>query len=660
MKNLHYLKKFVVMVLAAMMTLSTFALPTFAAGAPMTINGVTNEAGVFDKDADVVGYQVVSQNEKTGEWELTDTFGYSEGTGKDKKWYIKGTDPKIEFKFNDKTWKPDADALAALAKLAKGDGDITFTANETAKTFVNTDETKGSWLVLVTPSQVGTIYNPMIVSRDYKTGYSVSADANAKKSNIPFEKVVERVIDDNTPATNTPNDSVTGDGLTGPDGKSPKDANFDKTDDGNLGDTAGSTGGTVTLNADGTATFSDKDQTFDNVAFRIGTKFPKYAENYFKSVKDDEGKDTYPAKVGDFYNPTFEINDKLSTGLTLNKGEGKIVVKVDGKEVKEGADTFTLNTEDSEKDFIITFNAALIKANPEKLVEVCYSAKLNKNHGVNFSGEKNTAELKYSNQPGKNTTKDEQRETNHYTFTINGNVQGNAKKQNREVIKIGLEDGEWVMKETVTAVEESGWTPLKGVKFELKRENDKDAETVKYVVTDKDGILRGMDQLDAGVYYLFETSLGTEEANQKYSVKEFAVKIEIKAELDTKGRLSKYQVWAGAADGTQYLVGNYEKLYEKSGDYKPGVYFLNQKNEKIAYCGEDGEVTDIGECARHISEEFNIEDTDTEAANIVNTPVGTLPSTGGMGTVLFTVAGAAIMALALFLLFGGKKKQHQK
>ena len=31
MKNLHYLKKFVVMVLAAMMTLSTFAMPTFAA-----------------------------------------------------------------------------------------------------------------------------------------------------------------------------------------------------------------------------------------------------------------------------------------------------------------------------------------------------------------------------------------------------------------------------------------------------------------------------------------------------------------------------------------------------------------------------------------------------------------------------------------------------
>jgi LPXTG-motif cell wall-anchored protein len=47
------------------------------------------------------------------------------------------------------------------------------------------------------------------------------------------------------------------------------------------------------------------------------------------------------------------------------------------------------------------------------------------------------------------------------------------------------------------------------------------------------------------------------------------------------------------------------------------------------------------------------------ATNIVNTNIGTLPSTGGMGTVLFTVAGAAIMALALFLLFGGKKKRSQ-
>jgi len=651
MKNL--LKKMAMITASLMLAMTTFAMPSFAADpTSMTISGVTNEAGAFDANATVVGYKVVEQN-KDGDWKLTDTFGDKAKFEETGKWFIKGTD--IEFKFGEKDWLPDAKALAALAKLAPATENIKFTAS--GQKYVNTGTEVGSWLVLVTPGQVGTIYNPMIVSRDYNSAGNVTAltaedSAVAKKSNIPFDKVVERA-DASAPATNTPNDNVTGDGLTGNDGKSPKDANFDETNDGNLGDTAGSTGGTVTLKDDGTAKFSDEGQTFDNVAFRIGTKFPNYAENYYKA--DEKGK--YPAKVGDFYNPTFVINDKLSDGLTLNKDS--IVVKVDGKAVAEGADTFALDTTGAEKDFIVTFNAALIKANPEKLVEVCYTAKLNKDHGVNFDGEKNTAELKYSNQPGKNTTKDEQRETYHYTFTINGDVDANARKENREVIKIGLDENDnWVMKETV-AVEEEDWHPLKGVKFELKDGKGDDAKVVKEVVTDKDGILRGMDQIDAGVYYLYETSLGDEEENKKYSVKDIPVKIEIKAELDSKGRMVKYQVYAGQDGGEQILVGNYEKLYEKSGDYEPGVYFLNQKNEKIAYCGEDGVVTDLGTVARHVNEELNIDDTDTQAADLINTPVGSLPSTGGMGTILFTIGGIVLIGLAFLLLFGGKRRKTQ-
>jgi LPXTG-motif cell wall-anchored protein len=68
------------------------------------------------------------------------------------------------------------------------------------------------------------------------------------------------------------------------------------------------------------------------------------------------------------------------------------------------------------------------------------------------------------------------------------------------------------------------------------------------------------------------------------------------------------------------------------------------------YTDKDGKVVETTKLGEFLS----------AATNIVNTNIGTLPSTGGMGTVLFTVAGAAIMALAIFLLFGGKKKQHQK
>ena len=69
MKNLHYLKKFVVMVLAAMMTLSTFAMPTFAAE-----NKVATIKGV-EGSATVVGYQFVEQNSTDYKWKPLDWVG---------------------------------------------------------------------------------------------------------------------------------------------------------------------------------------------------------------------------------------------------------------------------------------------------------------------------------------------------------------------------------------------------------------------------------------------------------------------------------------------------------------------------------------------------------------------------------------------------------
>ena len=69
MKNLHYLKKFVVMVLAAMMTLSTFAMPTFAAktnpGTTIKITGIDNNANV---SADA--YKVIKQDASGNSYRL--------------------------------------------------------------------------------------------------------------------------------------------------------------------------------------------------------------------------------------------------------------------------------------------------------------------------------------------------------------------------------------------------------------------------------------------------------------------------------------------------------------------------------------------------------------------------------------------------------------
>lgn len=680
MKNLHYFRKFAVLVMSAMMVLTTFALPTFAVSGESTTLKVED----VDSGATVSAYKVVDKDDN-GNWKMVATYGEqkklkvdNEGNlvkengnyvvdEKDGKatWVVKDTLIPYDFE------RPSSDALNALASMAQGQTK-TFTfdppaGTETAFTKSVSKDYLGSYLVLVVPGEgeVGVSYNPMLVSVNpegdgVKTdddGNKISANAtevHAKKSTTTFEKVVERQ-EGKGEATNVQNGSVTGDGLGTNDNASATDGNFDGTTDGNKGDTAGSTGGRVTLDKDGNATFSDNGQTFDDVAFRINTKLPVFADNYFKSPEEGADKGKYPEKVGDFFNPKFIVNDTLSNGLTLKKDT--IVVKVGGTEVnktdtlKKTTDTYTVEYDKEQKDFVITFAPAFLKNknNKGKAVEICYSASLNKYHGVNFDQATNTAELYYNNAPGEDAQKMDEKETYHYTFTINGKLEGNDIEENREVIKVGIDgEGNRLMQETVCVTEKKdSWKPLQGVEFKLYKANAADdgpdkSKEVKSVITDKDGILRGMNQIDAGVYYLVETSVGP---NTEYAKDTTPVRIAITPTLDNKGRMTSYTVEVGKDAENMILVGNYSKDWSAAN---PAATTVLNTQKTI----NEGSVK-IGETT------YTYTDNDSEAADIVNTKVGTLPSTGGMGTVLFTVGGAAIMALALLLLFGGKKKKSQ-
>ena len=686
MKNL--LKKFGVMIASLMLVMTTFAVPSFAVSGDSTTLKVED----VESTATVKAYQVVKRD-GNGNWIMDSAYGEQkkltaagalagEGEEGTVTWVVKGT--LIPYSFED----PSSKALTALALIAqaKEAAENKKTPPATAATFTfdkpagtekaftktitkQTNRTElGSYLVLVEPADPGTVYNPMIVSvnpeadgiKTDDNGNKVSAnntDVHAKKSTITFEKVVERKANAGA-ETNKDNNSVTGDALdddpTGDD-ISATDGDGDGTDDGNKGDTAGSTGGTVTLDStSGKVTYSadteGKEAVFDDVAFRINTKLPKYEANYFK--KSEEGK--YPEKIGDFYNPKFIVNDALSTGLTFKSGS--ITVKVagvnDDKAIAatttlDGAnDTYKVEYDKDGKDFVITFAPAFLEKNGGKAVEICYYATVNKNHGVNFKEETNTAELHYNNKPGQNASKMDEKETYHYTFTINGDLEGQREdiEENREVIKIGLDDNgkeiTQVMNET-TAVTKTGWRPLEGVEFILYKANAKgDApdtdKKVKDVITDRDGILRGMNQIDAGVYYLVETSVGP---NTEFAKNTTPIKIEILPTLDNKGRMTSYQVKVNSI-----LVGDYVKDWNDP----------NPKAESVLHGQKNVVNKKTGETT------YNYTDNDSEAADIVNNKVGTLPSTGGMGTILFTVGGIVIMALALFLLFGSRKKQHQK
>jgi len=690
MKNLHYFRKFAVLVMSAMMVLTTFALPTFAATpTSFTVDGL--EQGVK-----ATAYRIVVQEDDSKENKGATKLVVADSIAdveKPKQEEIMALVPEVQ--------------KSSYAKLTGAQTLGPVTVAENAKTATFTGASSGMYLVIFENSKDAEyIYNPVIVSIKYNdkaapsftTGGKFDSDGYAKKSKVPFHKVVERSTDfnrqgkysSNAENGKTENDEalVDADGYT-EDNTTNKDEKSNN--DGNLGDTAA-----------GPAE-KGKANVGDTVTFRINSTVPAYADNFFmkKGYLPKEGTNPVEynvnvpgANTNLSQDPEFVVYDSMTGGLTLNRDSVKVyeantnnpidealyTIKydddVEGEITTESA--VNLNTGDR---FVVVFKPEAIAKYRGQGIEIRYNAIVNGTHGVNFDGEKNTGGVDFSRNPGEAKKQGYDETTHHYTFTINGKVDGNDSIENREVLKVGVdENGDHVFKET-EAKKETGWKPLEGVTFKLYKKIEgattaadyKNAEVVRTAVSDEDGILRGMDRIDAGEYVLIETSLGDgtfedEEGNtvkyeDKYNVVDTPIEVKIEAHLDeTTGRLNAYEVYVGGI-----CVGHYQKTYTADNPGTEGtIKYLNNAGEVLnthhkceIKAGKTTTFYKMKDGKKVYGEDDFAYDYDQDAAHIRNSYVGTLPSTGGMGTVLFTVAGAAIMALALFLLFGGKKKKSQ-
>ncbi len=318
---------------------------------------------------------------------------------------------------------------------------------------------------------------------------------------------------------------------------------------------------------------------------------------------------TIPAYTSAYTQVTYKITDKTSDGLVLqNSVDYPVTVTVGGNEYAPTAgDTKTYTLTVTDHEMTVDFDSDFALAHAGQAVLVSYSAQLTEDAKTNFDANANTAKITYSNDPtvdtatGKTPTTDTPEDkTYHYTFEIDGLLSGewSTTTKTTELTKTHVVTNET----TGEKVNE----PLDGATFTL---TNKATGEVYTATSDSNGQLN-FKGLDAGEYTLKETK-----APQGYSLNKKEIPVVISAQYNEDGTLNNYSVTVDGEATSTYTA---------------------------SYTGE-GTIENIT---------INKQDT-----SIPNTPLSSLPSTGGMGTYLFTIAGIAIMAIAAGLFLVSRKRR---
>lgn len=313
---------------------------------------------------------------------------------------------------------------------------------------------------------------------------------------------------------------------------------------------------------------------------------------------------------------TYKLTDKMSDALTWeNKAKANLEITTNNSTTLEASTDYTLTVPEDNTTggtWTIEFTEAgktKLATSNVKVITVTFNTKLNENAIIGSEGNLNDAELDYSNaiyptedpdNPNKGNTPGEDKIKDQaivYSFQMN------IEKVDGKDSTIKLQGVTFDLYSYTGAKTNPTEADLKGSDGTLVEQN---------LTTYADGKIQ-KSGLKNGTYYLVETKTVKTKDGKQYNLLKEPVKVEIKVDYVTKTETTiTKDVNGNVADTTTVST----KTFTGGDTGSDGTFTVTVKN----YTGFD------------------------------------LPITGGMGTVLFSIAGFALMAGAAFVLLKGRRK----